>query len=83
MLRVVTLTDGKVSEEAKRVSGGLEHAKMLEMAESAGMRRTLVTIAEQCADLIEQVVMQVPEWRRLKRQPTDEWSALKTKWRAD
>jgi hypothetical protein len=82
VLRVVTLTDGKASEEAKRVSGGLEHEKMLEIAESAGMRRTLVTIAEQCADLIEQVVMQVPEWRGLPRKPLNEWSELKKRWRA-
>lgn len=82
VLRVVTLTDGQASEEAKRVNGGLEHEKMLEIAESAGMRRTLVTIAEQCADLIEQVVMQVPEWRGLPRKPLNEWSELKKRWRA-
>ena len=71
------------SEEAKRVSSGLDHAKMIQIAEAAGMRRTLVTIAEQCADLIEQVVMQVPEWRGLKRAPDDEWDALKSKWRVE
>ncbi len=71
------------SEEAKRVSGGLEHAKMLEIAEAAGMRRTLITIAEQCADLIEQVVMQVPEWRAQPRKPVDDWSRLKQQWRIE
>jgi hypothetical protein len=71
------------SEEAKRVSSGLDHAKMIQIAEAAGMRRTLVTIAEQCADLIEQVVMQVPEWRGLRRKPDDEWDALKSKWRVE
>jgi hypothetical protein len=77
---VVTQRD---SEEAKRVSGGLEHDKMIQIAEAAGMRRTLVTIAEQCADLIEQVVMQVPEWRGLPRKPSNEWSELKSKWRVE
>lgn len=81
VLRVVTLTDGQASEEAKRVSGGLEHEKMLEMAEAAGMRRTLVSIAEQCADLLEQVVMLVPEWRGLPRKPSNDWNELKSKWR--
>jgi hypothetical protein len=76
VLRVVQ----RDSEEAKRVSGGLEHEKMIQIAESAGMRRTLVTIAEECADLIEQVVMQVPEWRKQKRMPDGEWDDLKRKW---
>jgi hypothetical protein len=76
VLRVVQ----RDSEEAKRVSGGLEHEKMIQIAEAAGMRQTLVTIAEKCTDLIEQVVMQVPEWRGLKRKPDDEWDALKSKW---
>lgn len=80
VLRVVALTDGKASEESGRMSGGLEHSKMLEIAEAAGMRRTLVTIAEQCADLIEQVVMQVPEWRDKKRNPDDDWNQLKQQW---
>lgn len=80
VLHVVTLTDDKASEEARRVSGGLAHEKMLEIAEAAGMRQTLVTIADQCADLIEQVVMQVPEWRGLKRTPDGEWDTLKKKW---
>lgn len=71
------------SEEAKRVSGGLGHEKMIQMAEAAGMRSTLVTIAEQCAELIEQVVMQAPEWREVKRTPDDEWDAMKRKWRVE
>lgn len=83
VLRVVQLTDDKASEEANRVSGGLEHEKMLAMAEAAGMRRTLVTIAEQCADLIEQVVTQVPEWREQPRKPTHEWIRLKASWRLE
>lgn len=80
VLRVVTLTDGQASDEAKRVSGGIEHEKMLEIAEAAGMRSTLITIAEQCADLIERVVMQVPEWRDVKRTPDGEWEAMKRQW---
>jgi len=83
VLRVVALKDGKASEEATRISGGLEHEKMLEIAESAGMRQTLVTIAEQCADLIEQVVRQVPEWREVKRTTDGEWNALKSRWRSN
>ena len=71
------------SEEAKRVSGGLEHERMIQMAEASGMRQTLVTIAEQCADLIERVVMQVPEWRDLKRTPDGEWDELKSRWRVE
>ena len=77
VLRVVTLTDGKASDEAKRVSGGLEHETMLQMAEAAGMRQTLVTIAEQCADLMEHTIAQVPEWRDLPRLPQAEWNKLK------
>jgi hypothetical protein len=80
VLRVVTLTDGKASDEAKRVSGGLEHETMLQMAEAAGMRQTLVTIAEQCADLMEQTIAQVPEWREVKLTPNREWDALKRRW---
>lgn len=80
VLHVVSLTDGKAGEEAKRVSGGLEHEKMLEIAEAAGMRRTLVTIAELCADLIEQVAARVPEWRGLERKPDDDWTRLKQQW---
>ncbi|MDI1313438.1 hypothetical protein [Prosthecobacter sp.] len=65
------------SEEAKRVSGGLEHAQMIQMAEAAGMRDTLVTIAEQCADLMEQTIALVPEWRDLPPQPKKGWNQLK------
>ena len=50
---------------------------MIEIAESAGMRNTLVTIAEQCADLMEQTFVQVPEWRKLPRQPAEGWNKLK------
>jgi len=73
VLRVVQ----RDSEEAKRVSGGLEFAAMIGIAESAGMRDTLVTIAEQCADLMEQTFAQVPEWRKLLRQPAEGWNKLK------
>lgn len=73
VLRVVQ----RDSEEAKRISGGLEFAAMIEIAESAGMRDTLVTIAEQCADLMEQTVAQVPEWRDLPRQPAEGWDKLR------
>lgn len=65
------------SEEAKRVSGGLDYEVMIKMAESAGMRDTLVTIAEQCADLMEHTIAQVPEWRDLPRQPAGGWNKLK------
>ena len=47
------------SEEAKGVSGGLEFAAMIEIAESVGMRDTLGTIAEQCADLMGQTVAEI------------------------
>ncbi|WP_395740428.1 hypothetical protein [Prosthecobacter sp.] len=73
VLRVVA----RNSEEAKRVSGGLEFDAMIDMAESAGMRDTLVTIAEQCADLMEQTIAQVPQWRDLPRQPANGWNKLK------
>lgn len=73
VLRVVQ----RDSEEAKRVSGGLEFDAMIEIAESAGMRDTLVTIAEQCADLMEQTIAQVPEWRKLPRQRAEGWGKLK------
>ncbi|MBB5033973.1 hypothetical protein [Prosthecobacter vanneervenii] len=73
VLRVVQ----RDSEEAKRVSGGLEFEAMNEMAESAGMRNTLVIIAEQCADLMEHTIAQVPEWRDLPRQPAQGWDKLK------
>ncbi len=73
VLRVVE----RDSEEAERISGGLEFAAMIEIAESAGMRNTLVTIAEQCADLMEQTIAQVPEWRKLPRQPAEGWNKLK------
>ncbi len=73
VLRVVQ----RDSEEAKRVSGGLEYDQMIQMAEAAGMRDTLVTIAEQCADLMEQTIARVPEWRNLPPQPKSEWNKLK------
>ena len=47
------------SEEAKGVSGGLEFAAMIEIAESVGMRDTLGSIAEQCADLMGQNVAEI------------------------
>lgn len=77
VLRVVQLTDGKASDEARRVSGGLEQDTMLQMAEAAGMRDTLVTIAEQCADLMEQTIPLVPEWRDVPPQPKGGWDRLK------
>ncbi len=65
------------SDEAKGVSGGLEFAAMIEIAESVGMKDTLVTIAEQCADLMEKTVAQVPEWRKLPRHRAEGWDKLK------
>ena len=59
------------------IGGELEFAAMIEIAQSAGMRDTLVTIAEQCADLMEQTVAQVPEWRKLPRQRAEGWDKLK------
>ena len=47
------------------------------MAEAAGMRQTLVFIAEQCADLIEQTISQVPEWSELPQEPEVAWDKLK------
>lgn len=82
VLNVVTLTGGKASDIALRGSGGIEHENMLEMAEAAGMRSTLVTIAEQCADLIGQIVAQIPQWADAPRQPDEEWLALKRRWKA-
>ncbi len=73
VLRVVQ----RNSEESKRVSGGLEFEAMNEMAESAGMRDTLVTIAEQCADLMEHTIAQVPEWQKLPRQHAGDWNKLR------
>ena len=81
VLRVVTLRDGEASEAARRASGGLGHEQMLAMAEAAGMRRTLAAIADQCADLIEQITAQVPEWSKLPRTPDDEWATLKQQWK--
>ena len=81
VLRVVKLTEGKASDEARQASGGLEQDQMLAMAEAAGMRQTLVTIAGQCADLIEQIVEQIPEWSSLPREPDDEWKMLKQRWK--
>lgn len=82
VLRLVALRDGEASEAARRASGGLGHEQMLAMAEAAGMRRTLATIADQCADLIEQITAQVPEWSKLPRTPDDEWATLKQQWKA-
>lgn len=81
VLKVVTLTNGKASDLALRANGGIEHEKMIEMAEAAGMRRTLATIAEQSADLIEQIVTQVPEWAAAPRRPDHDWQTLKQRWK--
>jgi len=81
VLRVVKLTDGKASDEARHASGDLDHDQMLAIAEAAGMRQTLVTIAGQCADLIEQIVEQIPEWSPLPRAPDDEWKTLQRRWK--
>lgn len=76
VLEVVSLKEGRVSEVAQSASGGLDHETMLEMAESAGMRRTLVTIADQAVDLIERVIAQVPDWRSLPRVRVKRWNRL-------
>ena len=73
VLRVVK----RDSEEARRISGGLDHSQMIEIAEAAGMRETLVTIAEQCADLIAPVVNLVPDCREMPRPPAVPWNKLK------
>lgn len=76
VLEVVSLKDGRVSDAAGSASGGLDHETMLRMAEAAGMRRTLVTIADQAVDLMERVVAQVPAWKALPRVPAQPWSRL-------
>ncbi len=76
VLQVVKLTGGEASEIARRDSGGLDHATMLRLAEEAGMRNTLVTIADQCADLMERVIALVPEWKTLPRLPQVKWNRL-------
>ena len=53
------------SDEARRISGGLEYKDMMQMAETAGMRQTLDLIARETVDLIEQSLKQVPGWRDL------------------
>jgi len=83
VLKVVTLTDGKASDLALRANGGIEHEKMIEMAEAAGMRRTLATIAAQSADLIEQIVAQVPEWAAAPRRPDHDWQTLRQRWKVE
>lgn len=78
VLEVVRLKEGRVSEAAQSASGGLDHETMLEMAESAGMRRTLVTIADQAVDLMERVIAQVPAWKGLPRETGKKWGRLGT-----
>lgn len=81
VLRVVTLTDGRASEEARRLSHGLEHDRMIEMAEAAGLRKALVTIADASADLIDEVVRMIPDWASQPRRPDAGWRGLKERWR--
>ena len=76
VLQGVKLVDGEASEIARRDSGGLDQATMLRLAEEAGMRNTLVTIADQCADLMERVIALVPEWKAQPRLPQVKWSRL-------
>lgn len=56
------------SEEALRLSNGLKYEAMMNMAEAAGMRKTLSIIAGQSVDLIEMTIAQVPGWRDLPPQ---------------
>jgi hypothetical protein len=76
VLDVVRLKEGRVSEVAQSASGGLDHETMIEMAESAGMRRTLVTIADQTVGLMERVISLVPEWRLLPKVQVKRWNRL-------
>lgn len=76
VLKVVKITDGKASDDAVRVSGGLQHEKMLEIAEAAGMRSTLMTIADECTALFERVTDLVPEWKALPKGKAQPWSRL-------
>ncbi len=76
VLGVVALKEGRVSEIAQSASGGLDHETMIEMAESAGMRRTLITIADQAVDLMERVISLVPEWRSLPKVQVKRWNRL-------
>lgn len=78
VLDVVQTTGGRASEIALRASGGLDHDAMLSLAEAAGMRATLMFIADQCADLIERVSTLVPEWNSLPPEPRKPWNRLKT-----
>lgn len=57
VLRDMTLTNGtEVSENASKATGGLTWPRMMEMAERAGMRQTLATIADEAAGLFERVL---------------------------
>lgn len=57
VLRDMTLTNGsKVSENVSKATGGLTYPRMIEMAERAGMRQTLATIADTAADLFAKVL---------------------------
>jgi hypothetical protein len=76
VLKVVKLTDGKASEDAVRISGGLRHEEMLGIAEAAGMRSTLMTIADECVALYERVIDLVPEWKALPKVQVEPWSRL-------
>lgn len=60
VLTDMTLTQGAdgpvVSETVNRVTGGLGYARMIELAEKAHLRDTLITIATKSVDLFAQVI---------------------------
>lgn len=80
VLAVVALDKGRASAQALRANGGIAHADMLEIAERAGMRRTLVQIAEEAAALMERIVNQVPVWANASRRPDPAWAQLRKRW---
>ena len=77
VLKVVQLTDGKASADAVRISGGLQHQQMLDIAEAADMRGTLMTIADECAALFERVIDLVPAWKALPKVKAEPWNRLR------
>jgi hypothetical protein len=51
-------------------------ATLAHQAEAAGMRSTLMTIADECVALYERVIDLVPEWKALPKVQVEPWSRL-------
>ncbi len=69
------------SAELSRQTGGLHYKEMLRLADEAGFRNALWQIAEQTADLFQQVIHEQPLLQSLPAGTGPTWDELTRKWR--